>query len=72
MFHHKSISLSTCLATLPRTPQTLNVFDEVDGLPADTSASKPAGEWETHVVLALNLSRMDVSTNMGNVMGQAM
>ena len=28
-------------------------------------------EWETRVIVAINVARVDVSTNMGNIMGQA-
>eukprot|EP00111_Clytia_hemisphaerica_P008655 TCONS_00025304-protein len=43
--------------------------DEIDG-PENVSTS-PIAEWETRVIIAVNVSRVDVSTNMGNTMGQA-
>ncbi|XP_048589365.1 transmembrane protein KIAA1109 homolog isoform X3 [Nematostella vectensis] len=45
---------------------------EVDG-PLSHSSSSSAGsrsKWETVIIVALNLSRLDVSTNMGSIMGQ--
>ena len=31
----------------------------------------PIAEWETTVIVAVNVARVDVLTNMGNIMGQA-
>ncbi len=44
-------------------------IDETDG--STSSSSKQTSEWKTHVLVAVNLSRMDVATNMGNVMGHS-
>lgn len=46
---------------------------EVDGPLSHSSSSSLGGtrsKWETLVVVAVNLSRLDMSTNMGSVMGQ--
>lgn len=48
---------------------------EVDGPLSHSSSSSLAGtrsKWETVVVVAVNLSRLDMSTNMGSVMGQTL
>ena len=45
-------------------------MDTVDGT-GDTSIL-PAAEYETMVVVTFNVARVDVSTNMGNIMGQAL
>eukprot|EP00794_Sanderia_malayensis_P007184 gene7184-7990_t len=45
-------------------------MDEEDGT-SSSSKSKQTSEWKTHVLVAINLSRLDVATNMGNVMGQS-
>ena len=49
---------------------------EVDGGPLSHSSSSSLGgtrsKWETVVVVAVNLSRLDMSTNMGSVMGQTL
>ena len=36
-----------------------------------TSQSQVCNQWETNVVVAFKVSRIDMSTNMGNIMGQA-
>lgn len=49
-----------------------NTDTEVDG-PLSQSSSSSSGsksKWETVIVVAVNLSRLDVNTNMGSVMGQ--
>ena len=43
-----------------------------DVVDAPMSMSSPMDEWETKVVVAFNVTRVDVTTNLGNVMGQAM
>ena len=50
----------------------LFAFDDVDSPPScsSTLSSSPTAKWETVVVLAISLSRLDVSTNMANVMGK--
>ena len=48
---------------------------EVDAALSQSSSSSLGGnrsKWETLVIVALNLSRLDVSTNMGSVMGQTL
>ena len=45
-------------------------YDSVDG-PSSRLKEKPVPEWQSKVLFALNLSRLDVSTNMGNIMGQS-
>jgi len=45
--------------------------DEVDGMGDDDECMTPIAEWETRVIVAINVARVDVSTNMGNTMGQA-
>lgn len=47
-------------------------FDEIDSPQScsSTLSSSPTAKWETVVVLAVSLSRLDVSTNMANVMGK--
>lgn len=47
--------------------------NDVDGPLSHSSSSSLGGtrsKWETMVVVAVNLSRLDMSTNMGSVMGQ--
>ena len=47
--------------------------DEMDGPSTSTTSDHHhCHEHEALVVLALNLSRLELSANMGNVMGQAM
>lgn len=46
-------------------------MDEVDGMGDDDECMTPIAEWETRVIVAINVARVDVSTNMGNTMGQA-
>lgn len=49
---------------------------EGDGGPLSHSSSSSLGgtksKWETVVIVAVNLSRLDMSTNMGSVMGQTL
>ena len=47
-------------------------FDEIDSPPScsSTITTSPTAKWETVVVLAVSLSRLDISTNMANVMGK--
>ena len=45
-------------------------IDETD-CPGNTSTCPQIAEWETRVLVAINVARVDVSTNMGNIMGQA-
>ena len=49
--------------------------DDVDGPLSHSSTSSSGGsktKWETMIVVALNLSRLDVATNMSSVMGQTL
>lgn len=65
--------------SVPEKPE-LKVIDsssetEVDGPLSHSSSSSLGGtrsKWETVVVVAVNLSRLDMSTNMGSVMGQTL
>lgn len=59
---------SGSLLTVPKAVE--NDMDETDG-GSITSKGKPVPEWKNRVLVTLNLSRLDVSTNMGNVMGQS-
>ena len=43
--------------------------DRTDG--PTTSVASSASQWETNIVVAFNVSSVDVNSNMGNVMGQA-
>lgn len=49
---------------------------EVDSFHHSQSSTSSLGgtksKWETVVVVAVNLSRLDMSTNMGSVMGQTL
>ena len=56
------------LLTVPK--ELEHDIDETDG-GSMTSKGKPLPEWKSRVLVTLNLSRLDVSTNMGNVMGQS-
>lgn len=53
---------------VPKEMETEN--DSVDGQ-SSSSDEKVVAEWQNKVLFALNLSRLDVATNMGNVMGQS-
>ena len=44
--------------------------DSIDG-PSSRLKEKAVPEWQSKVLFSLNLSRLDVSTNMGNIMGQS-
>ena len=51
---------------------TVPEIDEIDfGGDCNTNDSVHIVEWETRVIVAINVARVDVSTNMGNIMGQA-
>ena len=45
-------------------------MDSVDGQSSNSKENR-VPEWQNKVLFTLNLSRLDVSTNMGNVMGQS-
>lgn len=69
-----SFGLTTLFAATQANATSGNSFalDEVDSPPncTSTASASPAAKWETVVVLAVSFSRLDVSTNMANVMGK--
>lgn len=53
---------------------TLAISKEADTDRTDgpiTLVASSASQWETNIVVAFNVSSVDVYSNMGNVMGQA-
>jgi len=68
---HRSFDARNAYGTNLAVPKQYELpADSVDGL-SSTSKEKTVPEWQNKVLVAINLSRLDVSTNMGNVMGQS-
>ena len=68
--HHVTGTPGRHVTSTPSAPKPL--VDKQTSNSSQCSKSQGPHAWETMVLFAVNLSRLDVHVNMGNVMGNTM